>query len=93
MTFNLLFTTLIYSVLIFVAVCAIKVYTTTIKCRHMAKNTYGLIETLYNEAKTNGIKMKEQASFANNFEKLLFYRFFEITKQLIDLQKFLINSN
>lgn len=93
MTFNVFFNIVIYSTILFVSIWAIWVYVRTIKSRRNAVNMYKVMEINIKEVKNKGQIVKQHISLANNFEKILFYRFFEINKQLIEIQKLLLNSN
>lgn len=93
MTFNVFFNIIIYSTIFFVSIWAIWVYVRTIKSCRNAVNMYKMMETNIKEVKNKGQIVKQHISLANNFEKILFYRFFEINKQLIEIQKLLLNSN
>jgi|SRR5690606_21406288 hypothetical protein len=93
MTFNVFFNIIIYSTILLVSIWTIRVYVHTIKSRLKAANKYKAVETNIKEVKNKGQIVEQHISLANNFEKILFYRFFEINKQLIEIQKLLLKSN
>lgn len=93
MTFNVFFNIFIYSTILFVSIWALRVYVHTINSRLKAANKYKAVETNFREVKNKGQIVEQHISLANNFEKILFYRFFEINKQLIEIQKLLLKSN
>jgi hypothetical protein len=93
MTFNLLFNTVIYLIIVFLIIFIIKVNTNTISLNKRSKEKHKVLEESVNKEKIKGQIINQHMSLANNLEQTLFYRFFEISKELIALQKLLLNSN
>lgn len=59
----------------------------------IAKEKYAKLETSFSKEKMKGQIIHEHVSLANSLEQTLYHRFFEISKELIGLQKLLLNSN
>lgn len=83
----------IYIIIIFFVIFVIKVYMHTIRLNIIGKEKQAKLEASFNKEKIKGQIINEHVTLANNLEQTLFYRFFEISKELIGLQKLLLNSN
>lgn len=92
MTFNILFNTVIYFIVILVVISSIKVYRFTTKLQMENKIKYITLEHHLQKQKKKALITKEREMMATDLEKLLFYRFFKISKELIDAQKLLLKS-
>jgi len=65
----------------------------TIRLNLMGKEKQATLEEKFIKEKNKGQIINGHMSLANNLEKSIFNRFFEISKELIGLQKLLLNSN
>ncbi len=93
MVFNLLFNTAIYIIIIFLVIFIIKVYMHTIRLNLIGKEKQVVLEASFNKEKIKSQIINEHVLLANNLEQSIFNRLFEISKELIGLQKLLLNSN
>jgi len=92
MIFNLLFEAVIYVISVFLMILTITVYRHTLKLHSIGKEKISLLEATFNKEKSKGHVINEHVSLANSLEQTLFYGFFNISKELIELQKSLLNS-
>ena len=65
----------------------------TIRLSARGKEKQAVLETNFKEEINKGKIINEHLSLVNNFEQSIFVRLFEISKELIGLQKLLLSSN
>ncbi|WP_232731994.1 hypothetical protein [Confluentibacter lentus] len=65
----------------------------TIRLNLIGKEKQVVLEASFNKEKIKSQIINEHVLLANNLEQSIFNRLFEISKELIGLQKLLLNSN
>lgn len=65
----------------------------TIRLNFIGKEKQAILAASFNKEKMKGQIINEHVLLANSLEQTLFYRFFHISKELIGLQKLLLNPN
>ncbi|MGE5942965.1 MAG: hypothetical protein ACM31G_01375 [Flavobacteriales bacterium] len=93
MTFNLFFNAVIYMIITLLMIFIIKVYRHNIRLNRIGREKQAILEVNFIKEKSKGQIINERISLVNSLEQTLFYRLLEITKELIALQKLLLNSN